>query len=453
MATPREQRKLSTNTSNPSISKQGEQIYLLCRYAAQSGLYNSWMDKATYPCVTVTENPANWNVPDDAGIVVTHEHFRWEEVSALRRIYERSRVPILVLADGILEYRNTWQNPTIPDGSIYQPLLAHKIACIGSNSARMIESWGNAGKIEVVGLPRFDEYGEAIKVPTPSNQFHLLVATATTPAFTPEQRKRVKQSLESIKSWCESTTEVEGRSLCVHWRLTDGLSQELEIPEEENPDQLRETLFRMDAAITTPSTIFLESLLADLPTAILDFSNSPPFISSAWSITAPEHLAPVIRELANPPAAKLHYQKYILNDNLRCDSPATTRMVELIDQMIAIGKSSRLGHQALTFPDVIIPPPTRLSVPLNHSELYPENPVMQNCDAVRLQAELSQAVARLGSLPQEIADKNRQITQLQSALDESRRRVADVRSRLFKLRKILGIGKENQTEESAGRKE
>ena len=51
-------------------------------------------------------------------------------------------------------------------------------------------------------------------------------------------------------------------------------------------------------------------------------------------------------------------------------------------------------------------------------------------------------------MPIELTDKNVQIFQLQSHLDESRRRVADLRRRLFKLRKILGIGKENEQEES-----
>ena len=56
-------------------------------------------------------------------------------------------------------------------------------------------------------------------------------------------------------------------------------------------------------------------------------------------------------------------------------------------------------------------------------------------------------IKRLETMPSELAEKNVQITQLQVCLDESRRRVADLRTRLFKLRKILGIGKENQSDE------
>ena len=421
--------------------------YLLCRYAHQSSLYNSWCNELPCESQLVIDNPSDWRLPDDAGIVITHEHFRWEEVSALRKICDQSRIPTLVLADGILEYRNTWQNPTIPDASIYQPLLADKIACIGNNSARMIESWGNAGKVEVVGLPRLDLLRDAQRNPRPTDEFRLLIGTATTPAFTPQQRATVVRSLQAIKSWANANPTVAGRKLRMHWRLTDGLSEEIGIDGPESELSLHDELLSVDAAITTPSTIFLESLLAQVPTAMLDFSNSPPFVPAAWSISAAEHLDTVVEELAAPPEPKMLFQNFVLADNLNCQSSATSRMVQLVTQMMQIGQQCRLQHQPLVFPTRILDHIQNSDQPLVLSKLHPDNPAFEIDDKQRLQAELSQAVARLDTLPRELADKNNQISQLQIALDESRRRLADVRSRLFKLRKILGIGKENQTEE------
>ena len=422
--------------------------YLLCRYADQSSIYSGWMDQLPCPTQVVTDNPATWRVPDDAGIVITHEHFRWEEVSALRRIFEQSRVPTLVLADGILEYRNTWQNPTIPDASIYQPLMADKIACIGENSARMIQSWGNQGRVEVVGLPRLDAMIETPRATQISSEFKLLVCTATTPAFTSQQRLTVIDSLRAVKDWTESNSRVAGRELQIMWRLTGSLDQEIGVEIAESKVGLHRELMQVDAAITTPSTIYLEALLANLPTAILDFSNSPAFVSPAWSITARDHLDPVIEELANPPEPKMLFQDFVLHDNLNCRTPAADRMVELVTKMMEIGKWCRDRQQPLRFPKRILANDESDQISnLIPSACFPDNDSFRQLAMERCQAELSQAIARMDMMPQELADKNNQISQLQSALDESRRRVADVRSRLFKLRKILGIGKENQSEE------
>ena len=427
-------------------------VYLLCRYADESSLYNSWLGELPQPYVVVDDCPADWQPPTDAGIIVTHEHYRWEEIHALRRAYEQRRVPVLILADGILEYRNTWQNPTIPEASMYQPLLADKIACIGNASARIIESWGNPGKPEVVGMPRLD-YAAARTRPAVdrADPFRLLIATATTPAFTPDQRATVADSLRCLKDYLDRNAQLNGRAVQVSWRLTDDLDVEIGMTASEDPaPTLIDAIESAEAVITTPSTIYLESALLHRPTAILDFSNSPPLVPSAWSITAEAHIPSVLAELTDPPPARLLFQNYTLHDNLQCRTPAAPRLVELISCMIETGRQQRMRQQPIAMPlrmltdDLSHYRPHDLDLP----EWYPDNDWFQVQEAARLQAELVQAIARLDTCPRELADKNRQITQLQSSLDESRRRLADVRSRLFKLRKILGIGKENQSEET-----
>ena len=143
---------------------------------------------------TIEHDPAVlWEPPADAGIVITHMHYRWEDLSVLRRLTnEHPKLPVLVLADGILEYRNVWQHPDLVAGSMFQPLMGHKIACIGKAQARILESWGNVGKCEVVGMPRLDpviaELGEKkAKAKVKAESFRLLIATAKTPAFDDQQ--------------------------------------------------------------------------------------------------------------------------------------------------------------------------------------------------------------------------------------------------------------------------
>ena len=206
--------------------------YLLCRFAHKSGVYTSWSDDSPIPTVVVDEFLPDWTVPDDAGIIITHMHYRWEEIAALRKILQQDRVPVLILSDGIVEYRNAWEHPDLADGSMFQPVLGHKLACIGRGQARVFESWGNPGRCEVVGLPRLDSVQDSVQghasPPENSGPFRVMVATANTPAFDSDQRKTVVESLRQLKDWFSKNPLVPGsqdqRLIEVVWRLSDGLS-------------------------------------------------------------------------------------------------------------------------------------------------------------------------------------------------------------------------------------
>lgn len=423
-------------------------VYILSQFANERSLYNSWLNELPCEYVIVNEPLQEWSPPSDAGILITHQHYRWEEASALRKAFEQNRIPTLVLADGILDYCNTWQHPDLADGSMFQPLLAHKIACIGNGQARLINSWGNAGKCEVVGLPRLD--GLASQHPNQSSEtFRLLVATATTPAFTPDHRSTVARSLRALKEHLESAKTIAGRKIEVSWRLTDNLDEELGFkqPDDSQPP-FSKALQNADAVITTPSTLYLESILAKRPTAILDFLNRPQYVPSAWSITSTEQIETIISELAQPAAAKIQFQDFILQEQLQTSESATQRMVSLVTTMIESGAAARKNNKPLELSPNILSATQPQFESYSLADLFPANETFKLQEVARLQVELSQAIKRMESMPVELTEKNVQISQLQAHLDESRRRVADLRRRLFKLRKILGIGKENQQEET-----
>ena len=63
----------------------------------------------------------------------------------------------------------------------------------------MIESWGNPGRCEVVGMPRLDHLNSRPTTPIRTEgPFRLLIATANTPAFTPQQRQSLVNSLQYL---------------------------------------------------------------------------------------------------------------------------------------------------------------------------------------------------------------------------------------------------------------
>ena len=417
------------------------------------------MSDCPWECEVVESYAADWQVPADAGIVVTHMHYRWEEISALRRIYETTQVPILILADGVLEYRNTWENPGVADGSVFQPLIGHKLACIGHSQARIVESWGNVGKCEIVGLPRLDRVANSQYLPVQSDgPFRILIATANTPAFTPAQREKVVESLDLLRQRFDVNSTVNGRPVEIIWRLTDGLEKDIGSP--SGPDPLRkpmpltDAIEIADAVITTPSTLYLESVLKRRPTAILDFNNSPVYVPSAWTITAPAHFNAVICELENPPAAKMLYQRSVLNDQLQLGQPARARLVELIDSMIRHGIEARNSGCPIEMPWRILSDPQytieSVEPEFDPISLYPHNPVFGMTDVHRLQQELNQAIARLGQLPLDLERKDQDIVAKNSDIDRKDAYIEQLIGELNDLlaRKNADIDKKNQHIES-----
>ncbi len=424
--------------------------YILCRFAEQSGIY-SWMDQCPIPCQVIDEYLPDWPVPGDAGIVITHMHYRWEEATLLRKLYERNQVPILILADGILEYRNTWEHPELASGAMFQPVMGHKLACLGRGQARVVESWGNIGKCEIVGQPRFDQVVRSERQSDPSAPFSILIATANTPAFNEEQREAVVESLTHIRNRLENNPKVSGRETRVTWRLTDNLDAQIGVVQQQGDDlpTLSEEIDRVDAVITTPSTVYLESALKGKPTALLDFHNSPHYVSAAWTINAPKHFNWILRELAAPPPAKMLFQDFVLNDQLECRTPATPRMLHLIQAMVDARKRSIQSGQPIELPHRVLTDPQHgfAAVPASFdpATLYPE-PLFQEMDVRRLQVELNQAIKRLDTLPLDLQEKSRLLGDAIEIINNQKLRISrmfnkisDMHARIISLRERLGI--------------
>lgn len=416
-------------------------VYILNRFAGENPNYTSWMSDCPYPVQIVDDYSPDWVVADDAGVLVTHMHYRWEEISTLRRVYETTQVPILILADGILEFRNTWENPGVADGSCFQPLMGHKLACIGRAQARTIESWGNVGRCEIVGLPKFDSVQQAEYLPVQNTgPFRVLVATANTPAFNAQQRAMVLASLRGIQKRLENNPWVNGRKLEVTWRVTDGLDMELGLPKNQpgntKPIPISDAIELADAVITTPSTLYLESVLKRRPTAVLDFTNSPQYVSSAWTISAPVHLNPVLQELENPPSSKLLFQRSILHDNLELGVSSKSRLFALIDSMVQAGVASKRTGNKISLPTRVLSDPQRglqtVEAEFDASILFRDNPCFKIGEVERLQQELNQAIARLGQLPKDLDTKHAGNQVLAKQVAEAEARIS------------AGLNRENQ---------
>lgn len=363
---------------------------------AGSPIYASWTPLLDRPCTFVSDYDQTWNPPADTGLIVTAQHYEMPDITLLRRAVE-SNIPTLVIADGILEYRNTWQNPSLTPGSLFQPVLTHKMACIGRSQARIISSWGNPGKCEVVGAPRLDSLATRGATPHPDGQpFRILVSTARTPGFTPQQLAVVQRSLQELKAWFDAQAgHIGARPIEVQWRLTGGMAEAIGVESEVKETlgmEFHAMLDRADALITTPSTTLLEGMLCDIPVVMLDYTNSPHYVPAAWTLSARDHFDTIIPELIDPPEARRLFQRQTLYDALECQSAAAPRMVRLIERMVQHAAPAREHGTPLAFPGRLLDDEdyvsTTIPAPSPLHELYPALPVLLDTQAQEMRVEL-----------------------------------------------------------------
>ncbi len=342
-------------TGTPTVN--AETIVVLT-HNPKSPLLTSWLGQCRHKVVYETTSRLDYEFPDDTGLVVSWECYQEPRATLLCKAMERG-IPTLLLADGILEYRNTFEHPQIAPGAIFQPALAHKVACIGRSQARVLAAWGNSAQIEITGSARFDRYAALSRRVRPATEpFRVLVTTAMTPFFTPEHHEQVRRSLLDLKNFFAMTPSIGDTPIQVEWRITQGLESEIGLDADAGDlkrRELAEVLQQVDAMISTPSTTMVEAMLLGLPVAVLDYTNVPHYVPAAWRITAAEHIAPTIAELTAPPAPKLHFQQMALHDTLECTTPAAPRLCRLAEEMIAHGHAAKADRRPLTFPPRMIP--------------------------------------------------------------------------------------------------
>jgi len=339
--------------------------------------------------------------------IVTGEY--WPEQIFLLSAAKSRGIPTLHIMDGVLEWRNTWEHPQLISPFL-QPVMADKVACLGRSQARILESWGNYSKCEVVGSPRLDPLLDYRRSAGPVRDYALLVASAKTPWFNSTQKSRVVQGLIDLQKGIAESAKTNGTYTRIIWRLQDELFDELfEQGSATNHagDKLADLLHQADALITTPSTVMLEGMLCGIPVAVIDYTNSPQYVQSAWSITASEHISQVLTELRMPPQSKLVLQDYYLHDALECYSPAGPRLARLIEEMLRIKSAGIAMKKKLGFPLNILEQ-TRGSHHLPEArfdlaKLYPHHPVYSDYDKSSLQAELLHCRKKLENLSEEIS--------------------------------------------------
>ncbi|MBL8211583.1 MAG: hypothetical protein JNK87_12760 [Bryobacterales bacterium] len=255
---------------------------------------------------------------DGAELILVNDE-SWPDVAAALPALEQQGIPSLHLPDGIVEWRNQWERPD--RGPQFHPVLSTRIACLGHAQQRLMARWGNGSRCLVTGSPRFDQYlGMPRRTPPgEGGPFHLLVATARTPAFSDSQFAALLDLLQVVRDWARSQANV-----AVTWRLTGGLDAVLGVANRDAP--LHEELKQCDAVWTSPSTLQLEAMLAGLPVALLDPFARPLYVPAAWYVRHQKDCGEVCASMRRGDAARWAYQEETLADQVDLEGPAAPKV-------------------------------------------------------------------------------------------------------------------------------
>lgn len=244
-----------------------------------------------------------FRVSDGTAVVVVADTESQQSRYLLRQAHA-CRIPTVLLMDGILEWRNTFCNGTVPPDFL-RPAPVDVVACAGEVDRALLEAWGNT--VIATGLPRLGK-------PT-QNRIHgdrsatrsLLIATARHPWFTLDERARL---LESLRRLAEAAV---GLGLDVRWRIATEAAEELGLVNDVSLP-LNEILASVDAVITTPSTLLIEAMQSGLPTCLLNPFGTPCWQQAAWQTDGHSvcEWQTVLSQLAEPESLLVDRQRLII---------------------------------------------------------------------------------------------------------------------------------------------
>lgn len=247
----------------------------------------------------------------------------------------KHRVPTIVMMDGTIEWNHFFENPKWSYGSNetpYIPIYCDKVFAPGANTVRFLEFFGNKGKCEATGLPRFDHYrGKFHLSPSTNRTIRVGVMSSNTAGYTQDQ---VDNSIALFTSINEVFQYIVGFEL--KWRLRKGFNEKLPFKAVNSPEKgLEEFVANVDVVICQPSTAAYEAMMLGKPTAIADFGAAPNYLRGAWEIRKSQHILDTVKDMVKLPRHKTMMQQYILHDTLANCGRSAQVCAATIEDMIA----------------------------------------------------------------------------------------------------------------------
>lgn len=253
----------------------------------------------------------NWHTSYKSDFMYDHDAVLvFNEWKPSNRIFidkiKSHKIPVLYLVDGVIDWNYLHHNWSYikPQGAFLQPMISDYLGVIGNDQKDILSTIVPISKIKVVGIPRLDKF--KINDETHEAKYDVLVTTPTTPYLNKETKIQVSVALKNLKDFFSK------KNLNANWRIRPDIASEIDV-KSNFKTSLKNQISRSKCVISFSSTIIIESMLLGKPTGLLDFSNNPKLINTAWILSGKENIPSFIDSILNPSKSLISYQNLCLN--------------------------------------------------------------------------------------------------------------------------------------------
>lgn len=349
---------------------------------------------------------------DIDALVVTDEYYLPNRLALAA--CKRLGIPSFHIVDGIMEWRNLFENPRSIDPKqgtpLFQPLLADYTFAMGSEQAEALRWLGNSS-VFATGLPRFDDLDRRNCRIGPSANPEILIASANTPWFSAEQESTFRGVYDHLPGVLDIARDTLSTPFAVRWRVAACLQDSVaDLPKSQGT--AAEALDSCSALISTPSSLVVEAMILGIPTLVLDPYAVPALTPAAWSANDAATASSMLGDLLAPSPQRASFQDWI-RDRVTTSTPSASDSIARF-----ICDASRSGS---------VPPAWNVNEPSTSSKTAPN---IQN------QSRALEALAlTLPALDAKLAEQEATIQRLEAEIHERRRKRSwgsKMRAKLFR---------------------
>jgi hypothetical protein len=259
-------------------------------------------------------------------VIVSCEYFLGNRLAIAA--CQRFGIPTYHVLDGILEWRNLFENPrttVVENGApLYRPLISDHTFAMGEIQ-RLTLQWLGNDNVHAFGLPRFDALPvKPCRVGHVEGRPKVLIATANTPWFSDEQKTRFCDEFGHLVDLLRPRSD-----LAIEWRVAEPVAVEFGLA---NSTQQPSTVALQSAAalITTPSSLVIESMRLGVPTLVFDPYACPILNPSAWHATSANTVLQLLHSLLAPDDERAGLQNTLRDFSAPKETDAAKKIAEFL---------------------------------------------------------------------------------------------------------------------------
>lgn len=259
----------------------------------------------------------------DLIIYITYKNIYYNYIVILAN---KLGIKTLSLVDGVLEWNNLYNNPklNIYKYKQYNPILSSYSLVIGDEQLKYLSCLNPKTECYKFIPKRMKMQKNLLK--ENNIKYDILITTANTPYFNEEEKQLLVVLITNI---------VENLVDCynVVFRIFD---DELlaNLPNNilnKKDGTFQEILNEVSIVITTPSSIVLEAMQNDKPTAQIIYRSSPLFFQSGWLITDMVNIEDTIKDMFLMDERRMEFQRIEVIKQLNVESDEISIIKNILD--------------------------------------------------------------------------------------------------------------------------